>query len=134
DVLQKGHAIKNVKQTYFNIRGKEITTINHTFPIIEDGKIIGAIEIARDVTKLEKLIRENMNKKGNTRYTFDSIIGKSKQIQEVIEASKRVTRTSSSVLIVGETGTGKELFAQSIHNGSKRSGKPFISQNCAALP
>lgn len=134
DVLQKGHAIKNVKQTYFNIRGKEITTINNTFPIIEEGKIIGAIEIARDITKLEKLIRENMNKKGNTRYTFDSIIGKSKQIQEVIEASKRVTRTSSSVLIVGETGTGKELFAQSIHNGSNRSGKPFISQNCAALP
>ncbi|MFP3442040.1 sigma 54-interacting transcriptional regulator, partial [Pantoea sp. SIMBA_133] len=72
--------------------------------------------------------------KGNTRFTFDSIIGESPTIHEVIENTKRSTRTSSSVLIVGETGTGKELFAQSIHNGSHRSSAPFISQNCAALP
>ncbi|WP_034263318.1 sigma-54 interaction domain-containing protein [Bacillus sp. J33] len=132
--LQKGRNIKNAKQTYFNNKGQEITTINNTFPLIEEDVQIGAMEIARDVTKLEKLIRENMNKRGDTRYTFDSIIGSSDEIREVIEASKRATRTSSSVLIIGETGTGKELFAQSIHNGSSRSSKPFISQNCAALP
>ncbi|MBT2689453.1 sigma 54-interacting transcriptional regulator [Bacillus sp. ISL-47] len=132
--LQKGRDIKNAKQTYFNNKGQEITTINNTFPLIEENVQIGAMEIARDVTKLEKLIRENMNKRGDTRYTFDSIIGSSDEIREVIEASKRATRTSSSVLVIGETGTGKELFAQSIHNGSSRSSKPFISQNCAALP
>lgn len=132
--LKNGSKIKNAKQTYFNNKGQEITTINNTFPIMENDEQIGAMEIARDVTKLEKLIRENMNKRGDTRYTFDSIIGSSSEIHEVIEASKRATRTSSSVLIIGETGTGKELFAQSIHNGSSRSSKPFISQNCAALP
>ncbi|GLB59631.1 sigma-54 interaction domain-containing protein [Cytobacillus sp. NCCP-133] len=132
--LQKGRNIKNAKQTYFNNKGQEITTINNTFPLMEEEKQIGAMEIARDVTKLEKLIRENMNKRGDTRYTFDSIIGSSDEIRDVIEASKRATRTSSSVLVIGETGTGKELFAQSIHNGSSRSSKPFISQNCAALP
>ncbi|MBU8880727.1 sigma 54-interacting transcriptional regulator [Bacillus sp. FJAT-29790] len=132
--LAKGDEIKNAKQTYFNNKGQEITTINNTFPITEDGVRIGAMEIARDVTKLEKLIRENMNKKGDTRFTFDSIIGSSSQLKDVIEASKRATRTSSSVLIIGDTGTGKELFAQSIHNGSSRTSKPFISQNCAAMP
>jgi arginine utilization regulatory protein len=132
--LQEGKETINVKQTYFNNKGKEITTINNTFPIIEDGKIKGAVEIAKDVTKLERLIKNNMKRKGNTRFTFDSIIGNSPAIQEVIENAKRATRTSSYVLIVGETGTGKELFAQSIHNGSSRSGAPFISQNCAALP
>jgi arginine utilization regulatory protein len=132
--LQKGLETKNVKQTYFNNKGMEITTINNTFPIIEDGRIKGAVEIAKDVTKLERLIRENINRKGDTRYTFDSIIGRSLSIQEVIENAKRATRTPSSVLIVGETGTGKELFAQSIHNGSNRSAAPFISQNCAAIP
>ncbi|KOP80077.1 sigma-54 interaction domain-containing protein [Cytobacillus solani] len=132
--LTKGETIINEKQTYFNNRGQEITTINNTFPIIEEGLRIGAIEIARDVTKLEKLIRENMNKKSDTRYTFDSIIGSSHEIKDVIEASKRATRTNSSILIIGETGTGKELFAQSIHNGSTRSTRPYISQNCAALP
>ncbi|MBY0124301.1 sigma-54-dependent Fis family transcriptional regulator [Bacillus sp. S/N-304-OC-R1] len=132
--LTHGEKIINAKQTYFNNKGQEITTINNTFPITEDGVRIGAMEIARDVTKLEKLIRENMNKKGNTRYNFDSIIGSSEQIKDLIDASKRATRTSSSVLIIGDTGTGKELFAQSIHNGSNRSSMPFISQNCAALP
>ncbi|MEC1732386.1 arginine utilization regulatory protein RocR [Bacillus mojavensis] len=132
--LQEGKTIKNVKQSYFNNKGQEITTINHTYPIVQDGNIKGAVEIAKDVTKLERLIRENMNKKGNATYTFDSILGTSPAIQDVIENAKRATRTSSSVLLAGETGTGKELFAQSIHNGSDRSSGPFISQNCAALP
>jgi arginine utilization regulatory protein len=134
EAIQKGKSILNSKQTYYNNKGKEITTINNTFPIINNGIQIGAVEIARDVTKYERLLRENLLKKGNTRFTFESIIGSSDKIQDVIEASKRATRTNSSILIIGETGTGKELFAQSIHNGSSRSSKPFISQNCAALP
>ncbi len=132
--LQEGKTIKNVKQSYFNNKGQEITTINHTFPIVQNGEIKGAVEIAKDVTKLERLIRENMHRKEQNSYTFDSILGNSPVIREVIENAKRATRTSSSVLLVSETGTGKELFAQSIHNGSQRSGAPFISQNCAALP
>jgi arginine utilization regulatory protein len=132
--LQEGKETKNVKQTYFNNRGREITTINNTIPIFGDGEIQGAVEIANDVTKLERLIKGNMNTKGSTRYTFDHIIGKSPAIQEVIEFAKRAARTSSYVLIVGETGTGKELFAQSIHHASNRFSAPFISQNCAALP
>jgi arginine utilization regulatory protein len=132
--LKQGIATKNAKQTYFNNKGKEITTVNDTFPVKDDSGIIAAIEIAKDITKIERLIRENVRKKLDTKYTFESIIGKSQAIKEVIETSKRATRTSSTVLIIGETGTGKELFAQSIHNGSKRSSKPLISQNCAALP
>ncbi|MGM7682619.1 sigma-54 interaction domain-containing protein [Cytobacillus sp. Hm23] len=133
--LQHLQITRNVKQTYFNLLGKEITTINDTFPISNGKKqMIGAMEIAKDVTKLERLIRENMQKKGNATFTFEHILSDSQVMKELIETSKRATRTSSSVLIVGETGTGKELFAQSIHNGSSRSAKPFISQNCAALP
>lgn len=133
--LLHGTTTKNTKQTYFNNKGQEITTINDTYPIFnEENQVIGAIEIAKDVTKLERIIRENILLKGDAKYTFDSIIGQSEALFEVIENSKRATRTSSSVLIIGETGTGKELFAQSIHNGSLRSSKPFISQNCAALP
>lgn len=132
--LQEGKETNNVKQTYFNNRGREITTINNTIPIFEDGGLQGAVEIAHDVTKLEKLLKGNINTNGTTRYTFDSITGTSTVIKEVVEAAKRASRTSSYVLIVGETGTGKELFAQSIHNASSRFSGPFISQNCAALP
>lgn len=132
--LQDGKATYNVKQTYFNNKGREITTINNTFPIYQDNSIYGAVEIANDVTKLERLMKNNLNKKGSTKYTFESIIGKSKKLKEVIELAKRAARTSSYVLIVGETGTGKELFSQSIHHASSRLSSPFISQNCAALP
>ncbi len=134
EALKFGKTRKNIKQTYFNNKGKEITTINDTFPIIENGKIKGAIEIAKDITHLRQSIKATVLRHQNTRYTFQDIIGESKAIHSVIKEAKRAARTSSSVLIVGETGTGKELFAQSIHNESSRAAKPFISQNCAAIP
>ena len=131
--LEKGQITKNVKQTYFNDRGKEITIVTHTFPIRDGETVIGAIEIANDITKMEQIVRGN-KLRGDTRFTFDEIIGQSPVFREVIENARRASRTSSSVLIIGETGTGKELFAQSIHNASSRSNGPFIAQNCAALP
>ncbi|WP_264448578.1 sigma-54 interaction domain-containing protein [Bacillus cereus] len=134
EALKLGKTNKNIKQTYFNNKGQEITTINDTFPIIENGKIKGAIEISKEISYLKQTMKTSLSRKQNTKFTFDHIIGDSSAIQSVITEAKRVIRTSSSILLVGETGTGKELFAQSIHNESQRSTKPFISQNCAAIP
>lgn len=134
EALKFGKTKKNIKQTYFNNKGQEITTINDTFPIIENGKIKGAIEISKETSNLKQTIRMGPSRKQSTKFTFDHIIGDSEAIQSIITEGKRVIRTSSSILLVGETGTGKELFAQSIHNESQRSTKPFISQNCAAIP
>ncbi|KAB2450805.1 AAA domain-containing protein [Bacillus sp. CH126_4D] len=134
EALKLGKTNKNIKQTYFNNKGQEITTINNTFPIIENGKIKGAIEISTEISHSKQTMKTNLSRKQNNKFTFDHIIGDSSAIQSVITEAKRVIRTSSSILLVGETGTGKELFAQSIHNESQRSTKPFISQNCAAIP
>ncbi|MBG9712663.1 MULTISPECIES: sigma-54 interaction domain-containing protein [Bacillus] len=134
EALKLGKTNKNIKQTYFNNKGQEITTINDTFPIIENGKIKGAIEISKEISNLKQTIRMGPSRKQSTKFTFDHIIGDSEAIQSIITEGKRVIRTSSSILLIGETGTGKELFAQSIHNESQRSTKPFISQNCAAIP
>ncbi|TSI08355.1 PAS domain S-box protein [Lysinibacillus sp. BW-2-10] len=131
--LEHGEEVVNVKQTYFNNRGVEITTVNNTFPLKIDGEICAAVEIATDVTKMERLVRRNL-KQTKTEFTFSHIIGKSSELLEVISLAKRATRTNSNVLIIGETGTGKELFAQSIHAESDRANAPFITQNCAALP
>ena len=133
--IHHGKVVENSRQTYFNHHGQKITTINNTYPIFDQKQnIVGAIEVANDITNLERIIKDNILNKRDTNYTFDSIIGESTNLLDVIEKGKRSSRTTSSILIVGETGTGKELFAQSIHNESNRSTHPFISQNCAALP
>ncbi len=145
-VIKTGQPLFNRFQQYFNYKGREIKTINTTIPIIENGNIAGALEISRDITEIyvlsekvkelqQKLIG-NKQKKNNVglKYSFDNIIGKNKKIRNIIEVLKKVSKTTSSVLIYGETGTGKELFAQSIHAESPRCSKPFIAQNCAALP
>ena len=65
---------------------------------------------------------------------FDEIVGKSPALWTVLEQVERVAPTDSTLLIQGETGTGKELIARAVHNVSSRSGRPFIKLNCAAIP
>jgi arginine utilization regulatory protein len=75
-----------------------------------------------------------MGNGATAKYTFDSIIGESQELLLCKEKALKASKTSSPVLIYGETGTGKELFAQSIHNSSTRKDKVFLAQNCAAIP
>jgi transcriptional regulator with PAS, ATPase and Fis domain len=77
---------------------------------------------------------EELYKVNGTKYTIESIIGKSTAIEEVKRLALLAAKSSSTVLITGECGTGKELFAQAIHNASNRWAKPFININCAAIP
>lgn len=81
------------------------------------------------VSEVKKLQRH-----GNNQYSFDEIIGKSSQIQKSINQAKKASLSNIPVLITGESGVGKELFARAIHSNSSRSGKPFISINCSAIP
>src|SRR3972149_4404866 len=67
------------------------------------------------------------------KFGFEGVIGDSQQMRDVIERLKRIAPTNASVLIQGETGTGKELVAQAIHQNSPRKNKPFVALNCAAL-
>lgn len=84
--------------------------------------------------KKELRIRKQMiDKKHVAKYNFSMIKGKSKAIENSISIAKRVARSDASVLITGPSGSGKELFAQSIHNASSRHAQPFISVNCGAL-
>lgn len=98
-----------------------------------DEQIIVTVEKAVEKAQMQKRILELENKL-ETRYSFDRIIGKSQIIKSTISLAEKVAPTDSTVLLEGETGTGKELFAQSIHNASLRKNKPFIAVNCSAFP
>lgn len=148
-VIATGEAIYNQPQTYQNNKGKVIETVNTTIPIKVNDTIAGAVEIAKDFSKMkllsEKLIdlQARINKKvkkpknsdiRGANYRFTDILTASANMERVISAAKKAADTSSSILVYGETGTGKELFVQSIHQASNRKSGPFIAQNCAAMP
>ncbi|MEA4900209.1 sigma-54 interaction domain-containing protein [Desulfitobacterium sp.] len=87
-----------------------------------------------NVTRQQKKLYDEVKKMQQTRYTFDDIIGESQAINKTKSEAKFVAEGISSILIYGKTGTGKELFAQSIHNASNRRNKPFVALNCGAIP
>ena len=130
--------VSDIVQQYSSHFGKHITTINTTIPIFDAGELNGAIEISKDLTTLkelnEKLCKIQKNIENAPNYVFNDIIGSSNAINKIIQKGKMASMTNSSVLIYGETGCGKELFAQSIHYSGHRCGKPFIPVNCAAIP
>lgn len=148
-VIKTGEPIFNVEQTFTNYKGDKITTINTSIPIKADNKILGALEISKDITQVKELsekiidlqkelykgeIKKPHRSKGTANYTFMDIIGQSNEMLRLKSLALKAAQTNSPVLVYGETGTGKELFVQSIHNASPRKNKPFIAQNCAALP
>ncbi|GAK05740.1 sigma-54-dependent transcriptional activator [Geomicrobium sp. JCM 19037] len=91
-------------------------------------------EAIQDVQQLELKIRKELYDKGLVaKHTFADVLTVNAELQQTIEEAKLYARSEGTVLIYGETGTGKELFAQSIHNASKRQQQPFVSVNCGAL-
>lgn len=130
-----------------HIRGENM--IVQRIPIKKDGRVIGVFglvmfrsakevqKLARKLDQLEskvKLYEEELMNLRSTRYTFDSIVAKSSGMNSLKEDALKAASQSYPVLITGDSGTGKELFAQAIHNASPRRTSPFIRVNCSAIP
>ena len=98
----------------------------------DNDKIIPLLYKALEKVQLKKKVKQ-LEKRISDKYSFDTIIGKSKGLEQVIDLSKKVSKTDSTVLLTGETGTGKEVFAQAIHENSYRVGKSFVALNCSTF-
>lgn len=144
-VIKTTKPIYNQTQIYVNLHGRRIDTINTTLPIFLGCEIIGAVEIAKDYSRMKLLAErlldlQKLNQSGkkksllNVSYTFNDLRTINPRFIHLIDEARRLAKSDSSILVYGESGTGKELFVQGVHNESLRSGGPFIAQNCAAIP
>lgn len=133
EIIQSGEAKTNLLEKY---RGDLLSA--NVLPLQVKGQVKGVVKLFQPVEKIKQMetqIRKTLYKKGLVaKYEFKDLIGDSPIMKRAIHFAKRYSKVDSNILLVGETGTGKELFAQSIHNESVRREGPFVAINCAALP
>ena len=138
--ISTGKAVYYERQSVWNHMGRNVVTTNITIPIICRGNIVGAVELSRDITHIEnkisgKDITPRASKPVNgAKYVLSDIVSRNKAMMDIKRTIVQISNSRSSVLVYGETGTGKELVVSSIHNSGYRKNKPFIALNCAALP
>jgi len=138
---------KMVRGHRSKVGGSNAEVVSNASPIIVDGRMEGAVVVFQHITDIMRLMEElkkstsiieNLSHKFGqvtlSKYTFDDILGKNKEFIRVIETARKAAKSNSTVILLGETGTGKELFAHAIHEASPRKEMPFIKVNCAAIP
>jgi propionate catabolism operon transcriptional regulator len=106
-------------------------------PVTLEGDVIGAVATFRDignVIRSEQVVRRSLSRGLVAKYTLDDLVHASPGMRDVVNIGRQYAGTDSTILIMGETGTGKEIFVHGIHNLSRRADQPFVSVNCAALP
>ncbi|MBQ2764587.1 MAG: sigma 54-interacting transcriptional regulator [Firmicutes bacterium] len=135
--------VVNEEFTYY-VNGREIVQICNSGPIYESGQLVGAYTMQRDLTQIKEMMERNLQLQreisNGRRYhvskddPFSGLIGKSEVFRHCVSLARKAAKTNSSVMLIGNTGCGKEVFANAIHEGSDRRGKPFLALNCAAIP
>ncbi|HPV96218.1 MAG: Transcriptional regulatory protein ZraR [Spirochaetes bacterium ADurb.BinA120] len=130
ETIETGRTIVNKTIYIVNASGERIPiSISTALLKDENGAIIGGVETFRDISEVEELRRAIEEK-----YTSEDIVSKNKRLRELLALLPDIAESDSSVLIEGQSGTGKELVARAIHNLSARAERPIIVINCAALP
>ncbi|MDZ7665603.1 MAG: sigma 54-interacting transcriptional regulator [Desulfotignum sp.] len=125
---------------YYRTRmGKFANTIHNVHPIFNKNKLVGSICFVRDFNVLTETLSgmrlpESQQRLHQYDITFDTIIGQDPAFTDALNAARMAANTPSPVMLYGETGTGKELFARAIHNHSPRHEKKYTPVNCAAIP
>ena len=127
---------------YRTYKGKLANTIHSVFPLRDNGVLVGAICFVKNYNLLEKVMTgfstvsssPPPEMKNGTRYQFTDLVGGDENFLHAVGTARLAAESNSPVMLFGETGSGKEVFAQSIHNYSQRKDFPFIGVNCAAIP
>lgn len=138
-VLQTGKPICCIEQQLTTINGFTYRSRSSTYPIIENEKVIGAVEFSKhfyeskQIKYLSHFHGHKLYRNNQTNYRLEDFITNNSETKAQIEKARRGAKKNSSIVITGETGTGKDIVAQGIHNESDRYIKPFIVLNCSTL-
>lgn len=149
-VLKTGKPILDVYRPHAFLNGIPVYIYYSTFPVKYNGEVIGVFTVSRNESSMRELLfstiehkrllknknaieSEIIAKAKGTQFTFSDMVGSSEKLKRIIKEAQTVAPLSSPVLISGETGTGKEVLAQSIHN-FRGENKRFVAINCAAIP
>lgn len=128
--MDKGKSFMNTSGYIINSKKKRVPITTSTSLLIDKkGKIIGGVEVFRDHSLVEELRKELSNQ-----FQIENMASQSPSMKKIFKILPQIAKSDSSVLLEGETGTGKEIMAKAIHNLSDRKDKPFIAINCGALP
>lgn len=128
--IDQGIHIRNLPVYIIRADGRRIPiSVTSNVLLDADGKVVGGVESFRDLSEIHHLRRELRKK-----HSFGDIISKNAKMGSIFAILPQIAESDSTVLILGASGTGKELFARAIHNSSKRKNGPFIAVNCGALP
>lgn len=131
DVLKRPEDVTDYEVNFATNRGK-ITGMITTRPIIVRGKSVGKVLLFRDIARVKRIIQRLSGKESNL--SFKDLIGSDPKFLETVKLARTASESNSNILLLGESGTGKDIFAQSIHNASDRKRGPFVALNCAAIP
>jgi arginine utilization regulatory protein len=146
-VVETGEPIRDLAKIHFTSDGRAINLVASTYPVFKGRRVIGACSICRDVTQIKDLVKENINlqkqmqvdgceksRVNGTRYTFKNFLHASPAMDRLVCQAEKAAKSDCAVMVYGETGTGKEVVVQSIHNASARRNELFVGLNCAAIP
>lgn len=131
ETLKSGRAVFD-KEVKSDLRGRKAHFLMSSYPVKRNEILIGAVATVKDYREVKKMVHRLISSQAT--YTFDDIQGDSPNLLRVKELARKAAQTDSTVLIQGDSGTGKELFAQSICLASLRAAKPFVAINCGAIP
>jgi len=120
------------KEVIINKGKAKFSCLLNNMPIKDGDNVLGSVVTLREKKKVHKLVHRFAGTTAS--YSFEDIIGESQPAKECVTISKTVAKTDCKILIEGESGVGKELFAQAIHNYGHRRNKPFVALNCSAIP
>lgn len=144
--LDGNTTIREPRYSYW-INGRQVVQSCIAKPLVVDGVLVGAYSVQHDLTEMQHMVEENLSlqkevehrrKKAGSdvsaSYDMSFLVGESEVFAECRTTALRAAENDSAVMLVGDTGSGKELFARAIHENSRRKNGPFLALNCAAIP